>query len=179
MRFRASQFLLYLLLVLLIFVIGFFYPDEITRLTLRGFYVYVLPESYTDAGWQREVRMHSYKYHCSGDSQPRWNPISIDYRNAEAHRFVIRIAPTNPIWDPRRETAPISLPVEWIPSQEGAIYGTEEGGYGIRIEDRFGMIAVIYTGGLNIEYLQEAISRLEYRGPDISTVGNPWEDICR
>jgi hypothetical protein len=164
---------------LLVFIIG--RRDLLSNLIHRGYYVYVLPETYADQqGWQRQIRIHSYTYHCHGSNSDRWNPINITYMNRDTGEFVfnIEISPQTALWDFSQEMNPLTVSSLWIPSQQGQYYEFTQGGINLKTTDSFGM-DVLFSTNNDLSFIQNIISLIEYRGPAINSVTNPWETICK
>lgn len=147
----------------------------------EGYYAYLFPEDFAiQSGWTVNLRMHSFNYHCSKSSDVVWNPVTVVYSNSFDEDIDIRISPpnTNPFFDDNATIEEIPLTVEWIPSQIGQYYIRQSGGTTMRFTDRFGMDIVIISS-LQHDELVLLISELEYFGPDIDSVGNPWVDACQ
>jgi hypothetical protein len=75
------------------------------------------------------------------------------------------------------ETFPISLNYSWIREGQGEYNLTENGLTLIRFTDQLGM-DIRVEGDMEADALAELIGALEYVGPDIESVGNPWGNAC-
>lgn len=154
---------------------------SLQQLEADGFYAYVFPRDFViQSGWKGEVRMYSFDYHCGKSSDVLWNPITVNYSNSSGEDIRIDISPPNtyPFYDDRAISREITLAVEWIPNQAGEYYVGQSGGTTMRFTDRFGMeIAIISS--LPPSELALLLSELEYVGPDVASVSNPWVDVCQ
>lgn len=179
-----ANILLVFLLGNILYLIGccntqFVGERSIDELSQAGFYVYVFPDAYEiQSDWRRVVKLSSFNKQCSGFfSEDTWNPIYVTYSNGSDSAFEIRISPQDAIWDMSKTTKIISLDVDWIPTNQGEYYLTETNQINIKAKDIFGM-DIIFTSNLSADTLAELIKRLEYKGPSLTTVNDPWQAAC-
>lgn len=144
-----------------------------------GYYVYVFPKDFAnEAGWAVNVSMYSFDDHCKSSEYP-WNPMTIDYSNAADAYITITISFYNsPFFDERAIIEEIPLDIDWIPNQTGEYYYHDSGATMMMFSDRLGM-EIVMMSSLQLEELIPLISKLEYVGPDLDSVGNPWFEACK
>lgn len=156
------------------------YPT-IEEIIDAGFYVYVLPASFSESGnITTDYRIFSWNLHCDRAEPSReYSRMRIIYgiRGVDEHRFQINITPKDTITNHSVEAKSVTLRSPYIPTKLGEYYIAENGIIFVRFKDMFGMDTYV-SSSFDIGETIAMINQLEYRGPDISSVGNPWEDIC-
>jgi hypothetical protein len=151
----------------------------VEQLNDRGYYVYILPDEYqTDLDWTQAIHIHSFDIHCRNPVSGFFNPVRVIYKDANGTTVLtIGIAPYYALWDHGITTTTIPLLLGWIPDKAGEYYLAGEGTVTLKLQDMLGMDVVMFSI-LELDQLVEVINWLEYVGPDIDSVGNPWIKVC-
>lgn len=145
-----------------------------------GFYVYTLPQTIvTENEWQAEVYMYSFDAHCNPANDTLFNPVSIAYRDKSGEPILnIRVSPSDGILGGSASAGDIQLDSKWVSEGKGHYYVRENGEVIIRFVDTWGMDVVISSTHLSLDELVSIIEQLEYSGPNLDTVQNPWSKAC-
>lgn len=156
---------------------------SVQQLTNGGYYAYVLPDSYTSAfGWQRNIRMGmgQFDWQCEGSHESNWNPVVVRYTDGSSKwLFDISIEEQDALFDDIKATDTITVPVDWIPTHMGISYPpSPSNGTRMKFIDSIGM-EVVFSSYLKSDELINLITKLDYVGPSLTTVGNPWEKACQ
>src|SRR5687767_7611297 len=157
-----------------------FYDLSFQQLTNGGYYAYLLPESYTlPLGWKRNIRMGmgQFDWQCEGSHASNWNPVVVRYVDSSGKwLFDISIEEQDALFDDSKATDAITVPVNWIPTHRGISYPPPNGTR-MKFKDRMGM-EVVFSSYLKPDELVNLITKLEYVGPSVDMVGNPWKKAC-
>ncbi len=146
------------------------------ELVQRGFYVYVLPaEEWKQRGWSQTISIWSWDRHCKGvDETETFNPISVVYRSrSDQPEMVISIGPWDIAWDRYRPVRYVELKSLWI-SEWSGVYYENQGIIRLRFQDWLG-IPVHVSSRLPITETAQLIHQIQYVGPSLETVTNPWD----
>lgn len=137
------------------------------ELKQRGFYVYVLPESETDK--KPSITIASWTKHCqsSVETIEVSNPIIVSYPEIP---ISITIGPGGVI-DARVPTKKVELDNPWFKG-DTARYNEHQV---LTFEDKFGIPIQVRTGSLPLTETLRLVNELEYVGPPVETVTNPWD----
>ena len=175
-------------LILLMVIVGYlvyfqtridFYNLTVQQLTDAGYYAYLLPDSYTTSlGWKRNIRMGmgQFDWQCGGSHASNWNPVVIEYHDGTGKwLFDISIEQQDALFEDSKATDSVAVHVAWIPSHTGISYPN---GTRMKFKDRIGM-EVVFSSYLGSDELVNLISKLEYVGPNLKSVGNPWKNACK
>jgi hypothetical protein len=150
------------------------------QLANAGYYAYVLPERYeTDLHWSQDIHIYSFNVHCTPVSSSEFfNPVNISYKDEEDNPVLtVSIAPDYEVWDRRKTTTSITLESEWVSDKEGEYYLTDVGTIALKFTDVLDMEVVVFSS-FELGNLTEVIEQLQYMGPNIDDVGNPWLAAC-
>ena len=151
----------------------------------NGFYAYVVPKGTEETlGWKRKISMFGpFDDHCTrSDSNFQDNNLKILYKDSQnVTLFGISISPVHVLWNDWENQEKVSVTSDWIFDQTAKYYITESGVLYLKVRDRFGIDAVITSSvdNFDLQNVINVISILEYVGPNIDDVRNPWEEICQ
>ena len=151
-----------------------------------GYYAYVLPEEQENLlGLRRSVRLATADGHCNQSfSNVYIDPVYVTYySDGQTIYLITRVSTGRVLLDSFEDyrfeiPLPIALDYPWIPDQEGRYNFTEDGLTQIRFKDHLGM-DIRVEAPIEPEALADLIGMLEYVGPDVDSVGNPWANACK
>lgn len=159
---------------------------DVKEVSLNGFYAYILPASTVEImGWTQTITMTGFDTHCSqSDTIYRENPIWITYQDGRSQApFAVAIAPTaSHTWNFSRSVDTITVAANFIEDEQVEYYEIEDSEHLLfRFEDDIGMQVVVLTSQdkLGIEQSISLIRQLLYSGPNETSIGNPWEKVCK
>jgi hypothetical protein len=148
----------------------------------RGFYVFVLPEQEAHArGWQQDITLWSWNIHCGVLTGDTYNPLVVTYRDsADNVMFVIQHGPWRMVWDYSQATNKEQVLWESKWTSTGVItYRTRPAEsnmwqYLYQFSDMQGWNVEIVSS-LSVTETLELIKELEYVGPPIEILNDPWD----
>ena len=148
----------------------------------RGFYVFVLPEQEINSrGWQQDITLWSWDVHCGVLTGDTYNPLRVTYRNGVGNRvFEIQHGPWGMIWDYSQTITKTRVTLESELSSTGSLtYRTRSAQSNItrhlyHFSDMQGWDVDI-ASNLSVTETLELIETLEYVGPPIETLNDPWD----
>jgi hypothetical protein len=159
-------------------------PLHPTYAALRkhGFYVFVLPEDETARrGWEQSIRIWSWDIHCGLLQGDTYNPLSVSYYDSDGETaFWINLGPWYaPMWSPGLSYTEMSFESPWSSTGTLAYYTetTENGTYTPYYFVDMQGYPVVIGGQLPFTETLELIENLEYVGPPLETLNDPWD--CR
>jgi hypothetical protein len=148
----------------------------------HGFYVFVLPTQEAHArGWQQDITLWSWNIHCGVLSGDTYNPLVVTYRDdADNDMFIIQHGPWGVIWDYSQATnrEQILWESKWT-STNSITYHTQPAEYNLgrylyQFSDMQGWNVAIVSS-LSVTETLELIKELEYVGPPIEILDDPWD----
>ncbi|GEM_PF-1657032 len=148
----------------------------------RGFYVFVLPEQKAHTrGWQQDITIWSWNIHCGVLTGDTYNPLVVTYRDsADNVMFVIQHGPWRMIWDYSQTTDKEQVFWESKWTSTGVItYRTRSAESNMlqhlyQFSDMQGWNVEIVSS-LSVTETLELIEELEYVGPPIEILNDPWD----
>ena len=148
----------------------------------QGFYVFVLPEQEVNVrGWQQDITIWSWSIHCGMLTGDTYNPLTITYRNNVGDRvFEIQHGPWDMLWDYSQIITKTQVTWESELSGPGSLtYHTRSAQSNItqylyHFSDMQGEDVDI-SSNLSVTETLELIKMLEYVGPPIETLTDPWD----
>jgi hypothetical protein len=151
-------------------------------LNKRGFYVFVLPEQEVHRrGWQQDITLWSWDIHCGLLTGDTYNPLVVTYTDSAGNNaFVIQHGPWGMIWDYSQTITKEQVPWESRWTSTGIItYRTRSAQENMRqylyhFSDMQGWRVEI-ASSLSVTETLELIKALEYIGPPIETLNDPWD----
>jgi amino acid transporter len=151
-------------------------------LNKRGFYVFVLPEQEVHGrGWKQDITLWSWDIHCGLLTGDTYNPLVVTYTDSAGdNAFVIQHGPWGMIWDHSQNITKEQVSWESRWTSAGIItYRTRSaqenmGRYLYHFSDMKGW-GVEIASSLSITETLELIKALEYIGPSIETLNDPWD----
>jgi len=148
----------------------------------RGFYVFVLPEQEMHArGWQQDITLNSWNIHCGVLTGDTYNPLVVTYKDdIDKPVFIIQHGPWDMIWDYSQTITKEQVSWEsWWTSTNTITYRVGPAEYNIwryiyHFSDMQGW-SVAIASSLSVTETLELIKGLEYVGPPIETLNDPWD----
>ncbi len=150
----------------------------------RGFYVFVLPEQeMLRRGWQQDITLWSWDIHCGVFTGDTYNPLVVTYTDGAGNSaFVIQHGPWGMVWDYSQTITKEQVLWESRWTGTGVItYRTRSAQdsmmrYLYHFSDMQGWRVEI-ASSLSVTETLDLIKVLEYIGPPIETLNDPWD--CR
>jgi hypothetical protein len=152
------------------------------KLTERGFYVLVLPESeVSERAWKQEVSIYSWDAHCGVLPGDTYNPLTVTYEDvSRSCTFKIQVGLWSIVWDRSQATERNEFFVDSWLNKDGLVIHC-----GREAEDNFWRnlyhfsdmqgFGVDIQSSLSVSETLDLIEYLEYVGPPLETLGNPWD----
>lgn len=148
----------------------------------RGFYVFVLPEEEINLrGWGQEITLWSWNSHCGVLIGDTYNPLMVTYRDEVGGRvFEIQHGPWRMIWNGSETitTTQVALESEW--SSTSSLTHKTRLGQNNMIRHRYYFVdrqgwGVDIASSLSVTETLELIEMLEYVGPPVEKLNDPWD----
>lgn len=154
------------------------------QLKKHGFYIFTLPEQEMyKRNWQQDIALWSWKIHCGVLTGDTYNPLVVTYKDQDENQvFVIQHGPWSIIWDRSKAIVKEKVPWEsqWNNTGEILYYTNSERSNMWRHLYDFSDMQdqrVQIVSSLPVTETLELIKALEYIGPPVETLNNPWN--CR
>lgn len=142
----------------------------------HGFYAYRLSDDFSE-NWQPRISIIGFDFLC-WSSDNRWNPLSIEYRNAHADVIDIDIFyGGSPFFNEQAPLKVVGMDVYWIPTRTAKYYVDEWSQTKMEMIDTYGNVVTI-TSNLDIETVKRFVSQLNLVTNGKSRIINPRLHPC-
>jgi len=150
-------------------------------LIAHGFYVFVLPEDEVEKrGWKQDIQIWSWNVHCGLLVGDTYNPLQVLYRDTAGERVLdIQLGLWGIVWDYSKPATKVEVDLKSEWSSTGTlIYYTQTTSERLprrlyHFSDMLGL-GVEVRSDFPITETIKLIEQLEYIGPGIETLKNPW-----
>lgn len=140
----------------------------------NGFYAYLIPEQELEKyGWKLTPIQEDWDAHCFGGPSSPWNPLTIIYRDsADQTQLTITISDRDVLWNREMPVETIELDSSWAKVGTATTYQGDPFSP-VKFNDPWGN-EVVVDGWLPIADKIKIVNSLEYIGPPVKDVINPW-----
>lgn len=139
------------------------------------FYAYVLPDAETQQrGWNEAISIWDYDFHCQYYEDA--NNLYIVYKDEAGHtKLKLVIGHGSEAWDRRRQTTEVPLSTRWAAKGKAIFYDTSDGTVAMMFEDVVGIPVQVWSDFAITETVS-LVNELEYVGPSLETMTDPWKN---